>query len=342
VTSSQDTDSRRERSRPARVRGLFASLTLATLALAALAAGESTAGQAVVSQSAVAQAVVGQSVGGQSVGQPAADEPTSAALVQQPRPFGYMLGDTLIQRVLLRSRDHDFEPASLPPSERASLWFARRASSIEVAENKSRWLVLDYQLINAPEALTTVNLPGVVLKAKTGGETLTVATWPISITSLTPRAVFAKGGLQELRPDHPAPLLAIRPLQTQLEIWLTAFAVATAAWLAWWWVRALKSANTQPFAHALSEMRGDRDGNGPRSWVALHRALDKTAGQSLQLSTLPALFKRAPHLQPQRRAIEAFYGESYQRFFGNSAEPSNMSPRALCVTLRRLERRHES
>jgi len=67
------------------------------------------------------------------------------AIVQQPRPFGYVLGDTLAQRVLLESRGRNFYPASLPPVERAGLWFARRSSRVERAEDGHRWLVIDYQ-----------------------------------------------------------------------------------------------------------------------------------------------------------------------------------------------------
>src|SRR5262249_8586104 len=143
----------------------------------------------------------------------------STALVQQPRPFGYVLGDTLSQRILLQSAGHDFEPVALPPAERAGLWFARRSSRVELSEDRRRWLVIDYQLINAPQTLMTVNLPSMTLKPKTGNDLLTVAEWPVSIGPLTPRAAFAKGGLQELRPDHPAPTLPTGGLRTRLEIW---------------------------------------------------------------------------------------------------------------------------
>ncbi len=51
----------------------------------------------------------------------------STAVVQQPRPFGYVLGDTLTQRILLQGAGHDFDPAVLPPAQRAGPWFARRS-----------------------------------------------------------------------------------------------------------------------------------------------------------------------------------------------------------------------
>jgi mxaA protein len=268
-----------------------------------------------------------------------------AAIVQQPRPFGYVLGDTLAQRVLLESEGRSFDPSALPPAERAGLWFARRSSRIEVAEDGHRWLVIDYQLINAPQALMTVSLPPLTLKSKTGNAVLAVSEWPISITPLTPRAAFAKGGLQELRPDHPAPTLPTRALRRQLEVWLGAFALTAVIWLAWWLIRSLRATANQPFARALRAIRRSGDDN-EASWLALHRAFDTTAGRSLQPSTLPALFKQAPHFEPQRAAIEQFYAESSLRFFEASGRRRNTcsvecSLRTLCTTLRRIEKQHE-
>src|SRR6202043_1729859 len=166
----------------------------------------------------------------------------------------------------------------------------------------------------------------------------------ISIAPLTPRAAFAKGGLQELRPDHPAPTLPTRALRRQLEIWSVAFALTVMIWLAWWLVRSLRAPASQPFARALRAILRSGDDN-EAAWLALHRAFDATAGRALQLSTLPALFKQAPQFEPQRAAIEQFYAESSRRFFGAGSPtgtPSAKSPlRSLCTTLRRIEKRHE-
>lgn len=289
---------------------------------------------------------------------------TSAAVVQQPRPFGYVLGDTLTQRVLLQSGGNSFNPAALPPIERASFWFTRRSSSIQRGEDGLRWLVIDYQLVNAPQALMTVALPSMTLKSAAGNATLELPEWPISVAPLTPRAAFAKGGLQELRPDHPAPTLPTLPLRRRMELWSSAFALTIVLWLGWWLVRYLRSGANQPFARARREIRRVDDGSAP-AWIAMHRAFDRTAGRALQLSTLPALFKKAPHFEAQRAAIERFYAESNLRFFGvapgvdhaavaapDAASPATagtdtvlrptvLSLRALAATLRRIERQHE-
>ena len=287
----------------------------------------------------------------------AAGDAASTAVVEQPRPFGYVLGDTLTQRVLLAN---EFQPETLPPVERAGLWFTRRSSKLERADDNHRWLVMDYQVVNAPQALMTVNLPAVTLKSKVG-EVLTVQVWPISVGPLTPQAVFAKGGLQELRPDHPAPMLSTSALQRQLVAWLTAFAITVAAWFAWWLVRTIRAAANQPFARALREVRQVGD-ESPDAWLALHRAFDRTAGRSLQTSTLPVFFKQAPHFESQRAAIEQFFSQSNLRFFGGTASRAGANAgragvaaaqadgaattepiglRTLATTLRRIEKRHE-
>ncbi|HEY2399351.1 MAG TPA: hypothetical protein VGI23_03300 [Steroidobacteraceae bacterium] len=292
---------------------------------------------------------------GAADGKGPATEPTAApevegdeAVVQQPRPFGYVLGDTLTQRVFLAP---EFQPEALPPLERAGLWFARRSAVIKKGDDGRQWLIMDYQLVNAPQALMTVNLPAVTLKSK-AGKVLTVSMWPISVAPLTPQHAFAKGGLQELRPDHPAPKVPTSTLQSQLQVWLTAFAVTVAAWLAWWVIRSIRAAANQPFARALREVRQAGD-DSPDAWLALHRAFDRTAGRALQTSTLPVLFKQAPHLAAERTAIEQFYSQSNLRFFGGAPsraqtnggnDRSSGAPvelRALAATLRRLEKQHE-
>jgi mxaA protein len=210
----------------------------------------------------------------------------------------------------------EFQPEALPPLERAGLWFARRSALLKKGDDGRQWLIMDYQLVNAPQALMTVNLPAVTLKSK-AGKVLTVSMWPISVAPLTPQHAFAKGGLQELRPDHPAPKVPTSTLQRQLQVWLTAFALTIATWLAWWVIRSIRAAANQPFARALREVRQSGD-DSPDAWLALHRAFDRTAGRALQTSTLPVLFKQAPHLAAERTAIEQFYSQSNLRFFGGA------------------------
>lgn len=264
------------------------------------------------------------------------------AVVEQPRAFGYVLGDTLVQRVLLQVSGRSFAPASLPPAERAGLWFSRRSAFIERSRDGRLWLVMDYQLINAPQSLMTVNLPAVSLKSSGAAEPLTVSEWPVSIGPLTPHNVFAKGSLQQLRPDRSPPPLQTVALERGLEASIAACLLILLAWMAWWTWRQVHAAANQPFARALHQIRR-RGENQQEAWVEMHRAFDRTAGQALQPASLGVLFVKAPHFAAERESIEEFFRQSSRRFFADPVHaPADFPLRELCAALRRIEKRHES
>jgi len=258
----------------------------------------------------------------------------ATAVVEQPRPFGYVVGDVMTQRVLLEIGGQELAPAELPKAERVNLWLERRPARIESLPDGHRWLALDYQVINAPQSLTTVNLPAFELQGAPDGATLRIAAWPISVNALT------SGGSIELRPDRPAPAIATAPIRRQIAIWSSAFLLVLAAWLGWLAWRNWRAAAARPFAHALHEMR-HLDGTAPQAWRALHRAFDQTAGRVVQTATLPALFERVPQLQSLRPEIEQFFAQSRALFFGGGLPADRMSARALCAQLRRIEKRIE-
>lgn len=262
------------------------------------------------------------------------------ATVDQPRPFGYVIGDVVTQRVLLEIEGHELLPAALPKAERVGVWLERRAARIESRPDGRRWLAVEYQVINAPQELTTVNLPSFQLQDLSAGIALKIAEWPISVNALTPRTAFQAGGLDELRPDRAAPTIATDPIRRQIVIWSGAFLLTLAVWLAWVVWRNWREATARPFARALHDIRR-LDETAPEAWQALHRAFDQTAGRAIQIATLPALFDRAPHLQTLRPEIERFYLQSSELFFGGGSSADRLSTRALCAQLRRIEKRHE-
>lgn len=259
------------------------------------------------------------------------------ATVEQPRAFGYVLGDLVTQRVLLPD---GFEPAELPPAERFGVWFERHDSRIERGADGRRWLVVQYQIVNSPQALITVTIPAWRVPVAGGGEGLLVEAWPISVAPLTPRAPFAVGALQDLQPDREAPLVETAPIVRELIFWSSLLALTIVSWIAWVIWRNWRAARNQPFARALREIRAVGEA-APQAWQALHAAFDRTAGRVVQLQTLPVLFERAPFLAPLRTEIERFFAQSTERFYGSGAVAEPVSVRALCAQLRRAERRNE-
>lgn len=271
------------------------------------------------------------------------------ATVEQPRAFGYVIGDIATQRVLLEEQGRSFTPASMPASGSLGNWVERHAARIERDARGRRWLAVEYQVMNSPQMLTAVTLPDWRLKEQGTNAELHVPEWQISVGPLTPERPFERTGLGALRPDRSAPLVDVAPMRRWAEIWAAAALVLLFAWAGWWAWRNWRASTSQPFAKALRELRG-MDEQSPDAWYAMHRAFDASAGRVVQRETVSALFERAPQFAPRRAAIERFLDASVARFFGASRrEPSaqrmpdaSLSLRTLCAELRQIEKRHET
>lgn len=268
--------------------------------------------------------------------------PKPNATVQQPRPFGYVVGDVFRQRVLLSLNGQSFEPAELPTPGRAGIWFERRAIHTESDSSGQHWLVIDYQLLNSPQAVAVATLPAWKLHSKASPEIeLRVAEWPITVGPLTPERPFTQAGLGALRPDHRADLIDVATTERALAIAVVLLLLTLVSWLAWWSWRNWRASSSQPFANALREMRSVED-NAPEAWLALHRAFDSTAGRALRLESLPAWLDRTPRFGSLRPVIEQFFNQSAARFFAGEMPQQTVSVHSLCRDLRRIEKRYES
>lgn len=269
----------------------------------------------------------------------ASEAPSTQAIVQQPRTFGYVLGDVITQRVLLRVDGARFTPEELPTPQRIGAWFDRREPRLETAADGTPWLVVDYQIINTPQVLEKVTLPAWSLKSSTGAR-LDIPAWEISVAALTPIATAPRPS-GELRPDRAAPLIDTAPIRRQLMFWSAAFVLAVAAWFGWVQQRNYRDRANKPFARAWHEMKA-LDENAPEAWQALHRAFDRAAGRVVQVDNLPTLFAMAPYLGELRTRIEQFFKQSSERFFAGETPEHQVSVRTLCRELQQIEKRSTS
>ena len=273
---------------------------------------------------------------------------TTSAVVEQPRLTGYFVGDLLTQRVLLQRDGETLTPVTLPLPGRVSAWFERRLVTTTSDAALRRWLVIEYQILNAPPKLTNIALPSWQLAIRTGGGapplTLTIPSVSINVAPLSPPGSPEQVGTRDLRADRLPPVIPTAPIRRAIALSAGALALIVIAWIAWVVWRNRRAVATQPFARALRELSALDDGE-PRAWQVLHRAFDRTAGRVIQGATLPVLFERAPQFVPARAQIEDFYVQSSLLFFGgtttNGGTPPGALPRALCIELRRIERRHE-
>lgn len=262
-----------------------------------------------------------------------------AVRVEQPRAYGYLVGDVLVQKAELAVSGRPVEVLDLPRRDRIGVWLARRGSRIETRGDGTRWLAIEYQIVNASKDVDVIALPPLHLRTRDEKVFLDVPEWPISVGAITPNAVRNQGGLVPLQPDRSAPKIATGVIRHRLQQSLLALAAILLLWLGWWRWREWLAAERQPFARARHELRTHTPGS-PAAWRALHRAFDATAGRVLQPATLPLLFERAPQFAPLREEIERFYADSAALFFGGAAPPADRLP-ALCARLRAIEKRSE-
>ena len=145
---------------------------------------------------------------------------THDAVVTQPRLTGYFVGDLLTQRVLLERDGHPFTPAALPAAGRVSAWFERRGTTVATDAALHRWLVVEYQILNAPPKLMDVKLPAWQLSVTNGAggppTTLRIPAVLINIAPLSPPGSPEQVGTRDLRPDRISPVIPIAPIRRAL------------------------------------------------------------------------------------------------------------------------------
>ena len=264
----------------------------------------------------------------------AADPPR----IEQPRDFGHFVGDVLVQRVFVDAGD-SLEAKDLPPPDRVSQWFERRASRLEHDSQGRTWLVIEYQLINSPSITRYASLPALRLRLKSG-RTVEIPQWPVSMSPL----VVSDGSSNPppLRDDHVPVSVPAAPIRRQAFAWLLAASALTVTWGLWLLWRNRRDAESLPFASTyrlLSNLSSAGAASGPDAWIAMHRALNIVAGRVIHQESLSALFDRAPELEPLRAEIQRFYTVSSARFFSSTPTATEFSLLAMCRKLRHIEKR---
>lgn len=268
-------------------------------------------------------------------GQPASQQPAITVSVQQPRAFGHVIGDELQQRVTLRApAGFALDPKTLPRAGRTGLWLQLappRLRSGKCGAGTRYALTLDYQIINAPEQVRTVELPELDLVFSRRGTrlTATVDEWPITIAPITPAYVLARAGLKEMQPDARPMMPGTGRYMALTLLWAAAIVAIVAGTVVRRrgipWLRR----GARPFAQAAHDIaklaRLPPDRAGYRGGLQrLHRAFDTAAGHAVFGEHLAPLFAARPELLGLRAEIEQFYAASQREFFGTHAAPPRL------------------
>jgi len=279
-------------------------------------------------------------------------EVTLGATTDEPRAFGYHVGDLTQRRVTVQVPEGlTFDTDSLPrpglPGQaielRAVDW--RRASRFDTTRHE---LLLTYQVFVSPPEVRTFELPPIKLRftGQPRAQELRIDAWPLTVSPLVPVDVSPRRGLGELQPDEMPPLLDVGPSRQRLLLY-AALAVPLAAWLLIVYVGLpWRSRQRRPFGLAWQRLRRPPASPDVEAFraasQALHEALNRSAGEVLFEPGLDRFVARRPAFAPARDELARFFQRSREAFFG--APPDSASAawldelRGLARRLRDIER----
>ena len=273
------------------------------------------------------------------LGSGAAGAVSATVTVDEPRAFGYSVGDVVMRVVTLRL------PAGVELDESSLPEIARRGQAVELRRVSQRrfaqtggqgWrLTLEYQVFLAPREVRTLELPPIVLqlRARDRSEQLRIDAWPLSVAPLAPAEASARDGLGDRRPDRPPPLIDTSPGRVRLMVYgglllllLTylAYVYGGLPWLA---------RRRRPFTLAWRAVRklpgAAQAGKRRDMYRLLHAALNQTAGEALFESDVDRFVTAHPQFAGLRNEIALFYRRSREEFFAAAGtDGATDTPRA--------------
>ena len=295
----------------------------------------------------------------------------------EPRAFGYQLGDTVQRHVTVHAdAGWELDPASLPrPGARGGALELRRVAAAAHADGAGRRheLELQYQVFVSPTAVRTFEIPPIRLRFSRnegplpgsltpagGGPGLGTAqgapitpqrsvdalveAWPVTVAPLLPEDVSPRHGLGDLRPDHAPPLIDTHTMRLRLLVCAAAALLLLGALAVIQLGPPWRAAHNRPFGRAWRQLRRlppDADGAQWRNACkTLHDALNRSAGEVLFEPGLERLIASQPAFNGLRDDLSRFLRLSRGEFFGDRVRAAGDAQWlvALCRRCRDAER----
>lgn len=262
----------------------------------------------------------------------AADGPVLEARVDEPRAFGYQVGDLVQRHVSVQvPAGLALDADSLPrPGTRGGALELRAVERRSTAGGAREELRLEYQVFFAPVTVRSFEMPAFSLRfvGSPREQELRVDAWPVTVAPLVPLEVSPREGLGELRPDDTPAQLDTTPVRSRLVAWasgigaLLLYFAALRFGLPWWGRR------QQPFARAWRALRRLPAEPADAAWRGacqqVHAALDTTAGAVLFERDLPGLLARRPAFAELDGDVRRFLQLSRREFFaGGGRDPGD-------------------
>ena len=258
----------------------------------------------------------------------AADAAILRGVADEPRAFGYQVGDVVRRTLSVEVPDGlVLDEASLPRTGARGTALELRAlqRSVSRAAGASRErITLDYQIFLAPREVRTLEMPTLTLRyeGQPRAQELRIEAWPLTVAPLVPVEVPARNGLGELRPDQPPSLIDTEPARWRLRAYalvlagLSGYLALVYVGLPW------QGARRRPFGRAWRELRPLWKlpvQPSPLQWRAacrqLHAAFNQSAGEVLFERGVDRFIAQHAAFLPLRADIGRFLQLSQREFF---------------------------
>ena len=249
---------------------------------------------------------------------------------EEPRAYGYQVGDLVHRRVTLRlPAGWSIDPESLPrPGGRGRSIELRRVERHDA--DGAVHFDLEYQVFLAPAAVRTIEIAPWRLKVSGSGRTeeLRVEAAAVTVAPLVPVEVSARRGLGDLQPDRAPPFVDTTRWQWRLAFWgllaLLPLALLAVVHIGVPW----QAARRRPFGQAWRALRRLPAQPSGAEWRAgcrtLHDALNRAAGEVVFERTLDRFIAAAPRYRGLHEDLARFLALSNREFFGGGAfEPGH-------------------
>lgn len=270
------------------------------------------------------------------------DEPVSYFKVETPRPFGYVNGDEIPQRIIIETRSGiTLQTGSLPAKGQINRWL--NLNQVTVKQSGQRYQIdLLYQVFYAPLEVKSLTLPGFTVQLSQGEKSIgqNVPAWTFTLSPL--RELIARQSEQGeyMRPDSPPPLLAntqaLYGLATSLSV-----AVLIAAYLAYLYGCYPNMLRRTVFKRALRKLAGLSKADMEQVLTVVHQALNSLNGQPLFANRLGDFYLRNPQYRQINAQLLWFFNYSNRYFFSDGmivVAQDLHQLKDLCEYCRKIER----
>jgi mxaA protein len=263
------------------------------------------------------------------------------SVAQPNRNAGFTLGDVLEQSIDLSGEGRFTNLMDLPALQREGLWVERIATVI--SRNSTR-LTIQYQIVNASTEVVVASLPSLELKFQ-HEQSLHLSEWTFSISPQLPFHSTAVDDMPAMMDDtiiKPTSNLSLAKKIRWLAVCLLATVLAWVVWIVW----LNRSDRTNlPFARAYklikkANMTKAEEKTG--AWLALHKAFDEIAGQTVSSGSVDNCLNDNVWLKPLQIPIKTFYSASTQHFFNPKTVDQKIDLIDLSKKLYRAEKIHRS